>query len=150
MMKATFAAGCFWGVEEAFRILPGVENTSVGYTGGTTENPTYKEVCTGNTGHAEAIQIEFNSHVISYEQLLNTFWEIHNPSTKDRQGADVGRQYRSAIFTHNEEQKSLAHSTMKKQSSRYSQPIVTEITPMACFYPAEEYHQQYIEKGNRT
>ena len=145
---ATFAAGCFWGVEAKFRQLPGVKNTRVGYTGGHTENPDYKLVCTGETGHAEAIEVEFDPAVISYGQLLDFFWQIHNPTTPNRQGPDVGTQYRSAVFYHDAEQKEQAENRKQELNAGgvFSQPIVTEITAASTFYPAEEYHQCYLEK----
>ena len=145
---ATFAAGCFWGVEAKFRQLPGVKNTRVGYTGGHTENPDYKLVCTGETGHAEAIEVEFDPTIISYTELLHFFWQIHNPTTLNRQGPDVGSQYRSAVFYHDDEQRQQAQDvkTELNNSGQFSQPIVTEITAASTFYPAEEYHQCYLEK----
>ncbi len=145
---ATFAAGCFWGVEAKFRQLPGVKNTRVGYTGGHTENPDYKLVCTGETGHAEAIEVEFDPAVISFGQLLDFFWQIHNPTTPNRQGPDVGTQYRSAVFYHDAEQKEQAENRKQELNAGgvFSQPIVTEITAASTFYPAEEYHQCYLEK----
>lgn len=148
MKIATFAAGCFWGVEARFRQLTGVVTTRVGYTGGHTENPDYKLVCTGSTGHAEAIEISYDPKVISYEDLLNAFWQMHDPTTLNRQGPDVGTQYRSAIFFHNDSQRQLAeHSRAQMDcSGYYARPIVTEITAAVVFYPAEEYHQCYLEK----
>ena len=148
METATFAAGCFWGVEEAFRKVRGVLSTSVGYTGGTMENPGYEDVCTGRTGHAEAVQVEFNPSEASYNELLEVFWSIHDPTTLNRQGLDMGNQYRSAIFYHNEEQKSLAIASKNElqESKKYSGDIVTEITLASTFYIAEDYHQQYLEK----
>lgn len=145
---ATFAAGCFWGVEAKFRQLPGVKNTRVGYTGGHTENPDYKLVCTGETGHAEAIEVEFDPAIISYGQLLDFFWQIHNPTTPNRQGPDVGTQYRSAVFYHDTEQREQAENRKQELNAAgvFSQPIVTEITAASEFYPAEEYHQCYLEK----
>lgn len=145
---ATFAAGCFWGVEAKFRQLPGVKNTRVGYTGGHTENPDYKLVCTGETGHAEAIEVEFDPTVISFGQLLDFFWQIHNPTTPNRQGPDVGTQYRSAVFYHDAEQREQAENRKQELNANgvFSQPIVTEITAASEFYPAEEYHQCYLEK----
>lgn len=145
---ATFAAGCFWGVEAKFRQLPGVKNTRVGYTGGQTADPDYQQVCTGNTGHAEAIEVEFDPAVISYGQLLDFFWQIHNPTTPNRQGPDVGTQYRSAVFYHDAEQQQQAENRKQElnASGVFSQPIVTEITAASTFYPAEEYHQCYLEK----
>lgn len=145
---ATFAAGCFWGVEETFRTLDGVKSTSVGYTGGKTKNPTYKEVCTDRTGHAEAVQIEYDPAKIGYEQLLDIFWANHNPTTVNRQGPDSGSQYRSAIFFHSPEQERIAKASKEKlaASGRWKSPIVTEITPASEYYPAEDYHQQYLLK----
>jgi peptide-methionine (S)-S-oxide reductase len=146
--KATFAAGCFWGVEAAFRKLKGVVSTSVGYIGGKTVNPAYKEVCTGKTGHAEAVEVIFNPSVISYEDLLQVFWDNHNPTTRNRQGPDVGTQYRSAIFFHTPVQESAARLSKEKlaASGMYENVIVTEITPASAYYLAEDYHQQYLEK----
>lgn len=148
MEKATFAAGCFWGVEAAFRQVKGVLSTAVGYTGGTTENPTYRDVCTDKTGHAEAVLVEFDPSVVSYNELLDVFWNIHDPTTLNRQGPDFGSQYRSAIFYHNEEQKvaAIASKERLEKSGKYRNSIVTEITPASEFYMAEEYHQQYLEK----
>jgi peptide-methionine (S)-S-oxide reductase len=148
MEKATFAAGCFWGVEADFRRLKGVASAQVGYTGGTTTNPTYKDVCTGRTGHAEAIEIEFDPAQISYDQLLNAFWELHDPTTPNRQGPDVGTQYRSAIFYHSPAQEAAAKASRDAlaASGKFKRPIVTEIKPATQFWRAEEYHQQYLEK----
>ena len=148
--KATFAAGCFWGVESVFRKIPGVVSTRVGYTGGHTQNPTYPEVCTDKTGHAEAIEIIFDPNKISYAELLNVFWENHNPTTLNRQGPDIGTQYRSAIFYHNAEQAKIAQDSKRalQKSAKFSKPIVTEISPATEFYPAEEYHQNYCEKNH--
>jgi peptide-methionine (S)-S-oxide reductase len=148
MEKATFAAGCFWHVEEAFRHLPGILSTTVGYTGGTLKNPTYEDVCTDKTGHAEAVELTYDPQKITYEQLLNVFWETHDPTTQNRQGPDVGTQYRSVIFYHSPEQKSAAEQSKKKldQSGKYKKKIVTEITQATTFYPAEDYHQHYLEK----
>jgi peptide-methionine (S)-S-oxide reductase len=148
MEKATFAAGCFWGVEDAFRQIPGVKSTTVGYTGGTTKNPTYKDVCTDGTGHAEAVEVEFDPQQVSYEQLLKTFWEIHDPTTPNRQGPDFGTQYRSAIFFHGPEQETAARESKAalEGARKFRRPIVTEIKPAPEFYRAEDYHQQYFEK----
>lgn len=150
-MKATFAAGCFWGVEELFRKVNGVTSTMVGYTGGSFENPTYEDVCSGNTGHAEAIQIEYDPSVVSYEELLMIFWSNHDPTTPNRQGPDIGEQYRSAVFFHNPEQEAAAKATKEKLQEaamkRFGKNIVTEIKPASTFYKAEEYHQQYLEKN---
>ncbi|WP_340818625.1 peptide-methionine (S)-S-oxide reductase MsrA [Methanolobus sp. WCC4] len=145
---ATFAAGCFWGVEAAFRKVRGVEFTQVGYTGGTKDDPTYKEVCTGKTGHAEAVEIVFDPSVVPYSKLMELFWEIHDPTTLDRQGPDIGTQYRSAIFYHDPEQERTAiDSKMDLEGSgKHKGAIVTEIVPAGPFYRAEEYHQQYFEK----
>lgn len=146
--KATFAAGCFWGVEAAFRQVQGVVGTAVGYSGGKTKNPTYEEVCTDRTGHAEVVQVEFDPLKVSYEKLLDVFWENHDPTTLNRQGPDVGTQYRSAILFHTPEQEAAARASKAKLegSDRYKRPVVTEIVPAAEFYRAEEYHQQYLEK----
>jgi peptide-methionine (S)-S-oxide reductase len=148
MQKATFAAGCFWGVEAAFRQIKGVKQTTVGYSGGTLENPSYGDVCSGRTGHAEAIEIEYDPMEVSYDELLQVFWENHDPTTLNRQGPDVGTQYRSVIFYHDEEQQLAATRSKERlaSSGRYRNPIVTEIVPAAEFYRAEEYHQQYLEK----
>jgi peptide methionine sulfoxide reductase msrA/msrB len=143
--KATFAAGCFWGVEEVFRTTKGVISTAAGYTGGKTKNPTYEEVCSDKTGHAEAVEIEFNPATISYDKLLELFWEVHDPTTLNRQGPDVGTQYRSAIFFHNEEQKKTALKSKEKLENlgKFKKKITTEIVPTGEFHKAEEYHQQY-------
>jgi len=148
MEKATFAAGCFWGVEATFRQLPGVISTRVGYTGGQLPNPTYKDVCTDRTGHAEAVEVEYDPAKISYEQLLNVFWENHDPTQLNRQGPDWGTQYRSAIFFHTPEQESAANASKEVlgKSGRFGKPIVTRIVPATTFYEAEDYHQQYLEK----
>lgn len=148
MAKATFAAGCFWGVEAEFRRLKGVTATQVGYTGGQTENPDYKLVCTDGTGHAEAVEVDFDPAQISYNDLLNAFWAMHDPTTMNRQGPDVGTQYRSAIFFHSPEQEAAAKASRDKlaASGKFKQPIVTEIKPAPKFWRAEEYHQQYLEK----
>jgi peptide-methionine (S)-S-oxide reductase len=146
--KATFAAGCFWGIEAAFRRINGVIKTQVGYTGGDYENPSYQDVCSGKTGHAESVQIEFDPNVVSYEDLLHAFWEMHDPTSKNRQGLDIGNQYRSAIFYHNDEQREKALKSRDKlnSSGRYKKEIVTEIEPADEFYLAEEYHQRYYDK----
>ena len=148
MAKATFAAGCFWGVEAAFRRIPGVLGTRVGYIGGKTENPTYQQVCTDTTGHAEAVEVEFDPAKTPYASLLNVFWENHNPTQVNRQGPDVGAQYRSAIFFHSPEQEAEARASKEAldKSGKYKAKIATQIVPEATFYPAEEYHQQYLEK----
>ena len=146
--KATFGAGCFWGVESAFRAVEGVISATSGYSGGTKENPTYEEVCAGATGHAEVVEVDFDSDSVSYEDLLAEFWKIHDPTTPNRQGPDVGTQYRSAIFTHSPEQEKAAVESKNRLDERdnYSNPIVTEITEASEFYRAEEYHQRYFEK----
>lgn len=146
--KATFAAGCFWGVEAAFRQVRGVKGTMVGYTGGHTAKPTYKDVCTDKTGHAEAVQVEFDPTEVGYEDLLEVFWENHDPTTLNRQGPDVGSQYRSAIFTHNPAQQAAAEMSRDalEKSGSLKRPVVTEILPAAEFFKAEDYHQQYFEK----
>src|SRR4051812_9099830 len=145
--KATFGAGCFWGVEAAFRKVEGVVDASVGYSGGHTENPTYKDVCSSTTGHAEVVEIEYDPSKVSYEELLEVFWENHNPTTPNRQGLDVGPQYRSVIFFHTPEQEAAARASKEKAQARFRNPIVTEIQPVAEFYRAEEYHQQYFQKN---
>ena len=146
--KATFGAGCFWGVEETFRQTPGVVETAVGYEGGTFENPTYKAVCTDRTGHAEVVEVEYDPAQISYEALLEVFWNNHDPTTLNRQGPDVGTQYRSVIFYHTPEQQqiALASKERKQESGKYKRPIVTQVVPASTFYRAEEYHQRYLEK----
>ena len=148
MEKATFAAGCFWGVEETFRQIPGVLETMVGYLGGHTANPTYKDVCTDETGHAEVVQVTFDPSKVSYEKLLDVFWSTHDPTTLNRQGPDIGTQYRSAIFFHSPEQERRARASKEKMeaSGNFRREIVTEITPASTFYPAEEYHQKYLAK----
>src|SRR5437870_1537072 len=148
MEKATFAAGCFWGVEEAFRHVDGVASTAVGYSGGHLPNPTYHDVCSGGTGHAECVQLEYDPARVSYEQLLDVFWENHDPTQLNRQGPDVGTQYRSAIFFHTPAQEAAARASKARleASGRFRRPIVTEITPASTFYRAEEYHQRYLEK----
>src|SRR5690242_12629700 len=148
MAKATFAAGCFWGVEATFRQLPGVLSTRVGYTGGTTANPTYKDVCSDRTGHAEAVEVEYDPAKLGYEALLNVFWENHDPTQVNRQGPDYGSQYRSAIFFHSEEQRAAAAASKAalENSGRLSKAIATQIVPAVEFFAAEDYHQQYLEK----
>jgi peptide-methionine (S)-S-oxide reductase len=148
MAKAIFAAGCFWGVEATFRQLPGVISTRVGYTGGSTSNPTYKDVCTDRTGHAEAVEVEYDPAKLSYDKLLDTFWENHDPTQLNRQGPDWGTQYRSAIFftTPDQEKAAKASKDALEKSHRYSKPIVTQIVPAVTFFQAEDYHQQYLEK----
>jgi peptide-methionine (S)-S-oxide reductase len=146
--KATFAAGCFWGVEAAFRQVPGVLDAAVGYSGGAFPNPTYEDVCTGRTGHAESVRVEFDPARVSYDQLLDVFWENHDPTTLNRQGPDVGTQYRSAIFVEGPEQEKAAKESKERleKSGRYRRPIVTEIVPAQPFWRAEDYHQRYLEK----
>jgi peptide-methionine (S)-S-oxide reductase len=148
MQKAIFAAGCFWGIESAFRQVEGVLEATVGYTGGTTENPTYEQVCTGRTGHAEAVEVTFDPQRISYEQLLDVFWKIHDPTQLNRQGPDTGTQYRSAVFYLDDSQREAAEASKTRlaESGSFPRPIVTEITQASAFYPAEEYHQRYLEK----
>ncbi len=146
MDKATFGAGCFWGVEALFRRTGGVLDTRVGYAGGKTENPTYRDVCTDRTGHAEVVELTFEPDRITYDQLLDLFFENHDPTTRNRQGPDFGTQYRSVIFCHTPDQEALARVAVARHASRFSRPIVTEIVPAAPFYPAEEYHQRYLEK----
>ena len=148
MAKATFAAGCFWGVEDAFRQVPGVTSTAVGYIGGTARNPSYKEVCTGRTGHAEAVEIDFDPTKVSYLELLATFWKSHDPTTVNRQGPDLGTQYRSAIFFHDATQEKDARDSkaVLTEKGAFKRPMVTEIVPATEFYKAEDYHQQYFEK----
>ncbi len=152
MAKATFAAGCFWGVEAAFRQLGGVKQTAVGYTGGQTKNPTYEQVCTDRTGHAEAVEVDYDPEQLSYERLLQVFWENHDPTQLNRQGPDHGSQYRSAIFYHTPEQQATAEASKQRlaASGKYGRPIVTQIVPAAEFYRAEEYHQQYLEKRGQS
>lgn len=148
MARATFAAGCFWGVEATFRQVEGVLSTAVGYTGGFLENPSYRMVCTDTTGHAEAVEVEYDPSTVTYEQLLDVFWGCHDPTTLNRQGPDIGTQYRSAIYFHDSVQESAAQASKRKleASGCFRHPIVTEITPASTFYRAEEYHQQYLEK----
>ena len=148
MEKATFAAGCFWGVEATFRQIPGVSSTRVGYLGGKTENPTYKEVCTDGTGHAEAVEVDYDPAKVKYADLLKVFWEYHDPTQLNRQGPDWGTQYRSAIFFHSPEQAKEAQASKEalEKAHRFSKPIVTQIVPAVTFYAAEDYHQQYLEK----
>jgi peptide-methionine (S)-S-oxide reductase len=152
MEKATFAAGCFWGIEDEFRQVKGVKDAAAGYTGGKLDNPSYEDVCTDTTGHAEAVQVEFDPAQVSYDDLLAVFWRLHDPTTPNRQGPDVGSQYRSAIFAHGPEQEAAARASKAKQekSGRHRRPIVTEITPASRFWRAEEYHQRYNEKHGRS
>ena len=147
--KASFAAGCFWGVEETFRCLNGVVSTSVGYMGGEFENPTYEDVCTGRTGHAETVEVVYDPSIISYDELLTVFWKNHDPTTQDRQGPDIGSQYRSVIFYHSEEQKNLANQSKKEIQNSFNREVVTQIVPATEFYMAEDYHQQYLAKRGR-
>ena len=150
--KATFGAGCFWGVEAAFRQLEGVTSTAVGYAGGTLKSPTYRDVCSGDTGHAEVVQVEFDPAKVSYDRLLKVFWENHDPTTLNRQGPDWGSQYRSAIFFHDPAQEAVARDSKESlsKSGVFKKPIVTEITPAGEFYRAEDYHQQYLEKRGQA
>lgn len=143
---ATFAAGCFWGVEDFFRSVPGVVDAVSGYTGGAMAAPTYEQVCSGRTGHAEAVLVTFDPAIVSYDQLLEAFWQHHDPTTPNRQGPDVGTQYRSAVFVHDAEQERQARESVAAFQARFRRPIVTEITPASTFWPAEEYHQKYVEK----
>jgi peptide-methionine (S)-S-oxide reductase len=150
--KATFAAGCFWGVEAAFRQIPGVTGTRVGYTGGHVESPDYKLVCSDTTGHAEAVEVTYDPERVSYDDLLEVFWSNHNPTTRNRQGFDIGSQYRSVVFFHTPEQEAAARESKERLESegRWRNPIVTEIEPAPEFYEAEDYHQQYLEKRGRS
>jgi peptide-methionine (S)-S-oxide reductase len=147
---ATFAAGCFWGVEVDFRNTPGVTDVRVGYTGGSAESPSYEQVCTGTTGHAEAVEVEFDPDEVSYGDLVERFWDFHDPTQMNRQGWDVGTQYRSAIFTHSPEQAEVAAEAKARAQLRFPRPIATEIVPATTFWPAEEYHQQYLVKNGRA
>jgi peptide-methionine (S)-S-oxide reductase len=149
MEKATFAAGCFWGVEDAFTAIPGIISTRVGYIGGSMDHPTYHDVCTGVTGHAEAVEVTFDPAIISYDQLLNIFWQCHDPTQLNRQGPDLGTQYRSAIFYHTDAQKLMAEESLVRldRSGRLRRPIVTGIVPVDTFWEAEEYHQKYHQKN---
>jgi peptide-methionine (S)-S-oxide reductase len=149
---ATFAAGCFWGVEETFANVKGVIATRVGYIGGHTQNPSYPQVCSDTTGHAEAIEVTYDPSIVSYEKLLDVFWHCHNPTLLNRQGPDVGSQYRSVIFYHDDAQKQLAEKSKQSlnDAHQFQKPIVTEITPASIFYPAEEYHQKYLKKQGRS
>ena len=147
---ATFAAGCFWGVEAAFRALPGVTRTRVGYTGGSVEHPSYEQVCRGRTGHAEAVEVEYDPSAISYDALLDAFWATHNPTTRDRQGFDIGSQYRSAIFVHGDDQRAAALAARDAHQRGLRRDIVTEIVDAGRFWAAEDYHQQYLEKRGQA
>jgi peptide-methionine (S)-S-oxide reductase len=146
--KATFGAGCFWGVEQEFRKIPGVVDAAVGYAGGSLDNPTYRDVCTDRTGHAEVVEVDFDPSVVSYDRLLDVFWSAHDPTQVNRQGPDVGTQYRSVIFTHSPEQESAARASRDRldQSGRFRRPIATQIEPASKFWRAEDYHQQYLAK----
>lgn len=148
MEKATFGAGCFWGVEVAFRQVPGVQDAAVGYSGGTLDNPSYQDVCTGRTGHAEVVEVTYDPEQVSYETLLDVFWNNHNPTQRNRQGPDVGTQYRSVIFYHTPAQEATARASKARldASDQFNKPIVTQIEPASTFYRAEEYHQRYLEK----
>jgi len=148
--RATFAAGCFWGVEVDYRNLEGVTDVRVGYTGGTKEEPTYKEVCSGRTGHAEAVEVTFDPSEVSYEELVDAFWQLHDPTQVNRQGWDVGSQYRSAIFTHSAEQARVAARSKARAQEGFAKTIATQIAPADTFWPAEEYHQQYLVKNGRA
>lgn len=145
--KATFGAGCFWGVESTFRGVPGVLDAPVGYAGGAVAEPSYEQVCTGRTGHAEVVEVEYDPEKVSYDELLDVFWRAHDPTQKDRQGPDVGTQYRSAIFYHDEDQRRRAEASRERAQSSRKRPVVTEITAAGPFYRAEEYHQRYFEKN---
>ena len=147
--QAMFGAGCFWSVEEAFRQVRGVVNVAVGYSGGTVPNPTYRMVCSDRTGHAEVVHVQYDAEQVSYDDLLNVFWQIHDPTTLNRQGVDIGSQYRSAIFFYSDEQRAHAEASKMhlQQSGRFRRPIVTEVSPAGVFYRAEEYHQRYLEKA---
>lgn len=147
LQKATFGAGCFWGVEAAFRGTDGVVEATSGYSGGHSKDPSYGDVCSGGTGHAEVVEVVYDPEKVSYEELLEVFWANHNPTTKNRQGFDFGSQYRSAIFFHTPEQEAAAHASREKAQGRFRRPIVTEITPASEFHEAEEYHQRYFEKN---
>src|SRR3979490_1871114 len=144
--KATFGAGCFWGIEATFRATRGVTNATVGYAGGTKENPTYEDVCGHDTGHAEVVQVEFDPAIVSYNQLLDVFWANHNPTTLNRQGPDIGDQYRSVIFVHDASQREAAEASREQVQGRLTKPVVTQIEDAPAFWPAEDYHQQYLEK----
>ncbi len=152
MAQATFGAGCFWGVEEVFRTTPGVIETSVGYMGGTLPNPSYEDVCTDRTGHAEVVHVEYDPEKVSYEQLLDIFWSNHDPTTRNRQGPDVGTQYRSVVFYHTPEQKTAAESGLARLSAsgKFRRPIVTQVVPASTFWRAEEYHQKYLMKRGQS
>jgi peptide-methionine (S)-S-oxide reductase len=148
--KATFGAGCFWGVEAAFRQLDGVTRTRVGYSGGRTQNPTYEDVCSHTTGHAEVVEVTYDPERVSYDQLLDVFWHKHDPTQLNRQGWDIGDQYRSVVFVHDEEQREAALRSKAREQPNWSAPIVTQVEPAETFYEAEDYHQQYLEKRGRS
>ena len=148
--KATFGAGCFWGVEAAFRQLDGVTKTEVGYEGGRLARPTYEDVCSHRTGHAEVVEVTYDPERISYDELLDVFWRKHNPTQLNRQGWDVGDQYRSVVFVHDEEQRAVAEASKEREQARHRRPIVTVVEPAQTFWPAEDYHQQYLEKRGRA
>jgi peptide-methionine (S)-S-oxide reductase len=148
--QATFGAGCFWGVEYVFRRVPGVVDVQSGYSGGMTPNPTYEQVCSHTTGHAEVTQVTFDPEQVSFDQLLEVFWAMHDPTQVNRQGPDIGDQYRSVIFTESEDQAQAAKESKERAQSRFSKPIATEIVPLTAFYPAEDYHQAYYEKNGHT
>lgn len=147
---ATFGGGCFWGLELAYQRLPGVLSTSVGYANGTKEDPTYQEVCSGETGHAEAVQVTYNPKAVGYEQLLKLFWDRIDPTTLNRQGNDVGTQYRTGIYVHTPEQREIALRSLKEEQAKHDKPIVTEVEDLSVYYPAEDYHQQYLQKGGQS
>ena len=148
--KATFGAGCFWGVEAAFRQLDGVTKTEVGYEGGSLENPSYEDVCSHTTGHAEVVEVTYDPERVSYERLLDVFWAKHDPTQLNRQGWDIGDQYRSAIFVHDDEQRAAAETSKEREQANWRRPIVTVVEPAQSFWPAEDYHQQYLEKRGRS
>ena len=148
--KATFGAGCFWGVEAAFRQIEGVTGTRVGYSGGTLDRPTYEDVCSHRTGHAEVVEVTYDDDAVSYEQLLDVFWRKHNPTHRNRQGWDFGDQYRSVVFVHDEEQRAIAEASKAREQGSYRKTIATQIEPAPTFYEAEDYHQQYLEKRGRS
>jgi peptide-methionine (S)-S-oxide reductase len=148
--KATFGAGCFWGVEAAFRQIDGVTATRVGYSGGTLDNPTYEDVCSHTTGHAEVVEVTYDEDAVSYDELLNLFWRKHDPTQLNRQGWDIGDNYRTVVFVHDEEQRAAAERSKEKEQANHKSPVVTQIEPAQTFYEAEDYHQQYLEKRGRS
>jgi peptide-methionine (S)-S-oxide reductase len=148
--KATFGAGCFWGVEAAFRQIDGVTNTRVGYAGGELDNPTYEDVCSHTTGHAEVVEVTYDDQQVSFDELLDVFWRKHDPTQLNRQGWDIGDQYRSVVFVHDEEQRAAAERSKEREQSNHRKPVVTQIEPAPTFYEAEDYHQQYLEKRGRS